>query len=100
MLCLCILNYKPKYVKMEKQRTRLEKFILLIAYMGLIGGTLFAFLYSKGVLESGQDMCVPRAIANFIFIEGASILGWAVLKQIVKISDRLRHIENKMDGLE
>ena len=78
--------------------------------MGLIGGTLFAFLYSKGVLESGQDMCVPRTISiflflffsepNFIFIEGASILGWAVLKQIVKISDRLRHIENKMDGLE
>ena len=85
---------------MEKQRTRLEKFILLIAYMGLIGGTLFAFLYSKGVLESGQDMCVARAIANFNFIEGASIVGWAVLKQIVKISDRLRHIENKMDGLE
>ncbi|MBQ2199862.1 MAG: hypothetical protein II415_06155 [Bacteroidaceae bacterium] len=52
------------------------------------------------MLESGQDMCVPRAIANFILIEGASILGWAVLKQIVKISDRLRHIENKMDGLE
>ena len=87
-------------MKMEKQRTRLEKLILLIAYAGLIGGTLFAFFYSKGVLESGQDMCVPQAIANFIFIEGASIVGWAVLKQIIKISDRLRHIENKMDGLE
>jgi len=85
---------------MEKQRSRLEKFIILIAYTGLLGGTLFAILYSKCVLESGQDMCVPRAIADFIFIEGASVVGWAVLKQIVKISDRLRHIENKMDGLE
>jgi len=85
---------------MEKQRSRLEKFIILIAYTGLLGGTLFAILYSKCVLESGQDMCVPRAIADFIFIEGASVIGWAVLKQIVKISDRLRHIENKMDGLE
>ena len=82
---------------MEKQRTRLEKFILLIAYMGLIGGTLFAFLYSKGVLESGQDMCVPRAIAYFILIEGASVVGWAVLKLLVKISDRLRHVENKLN---
>ena len=85
---------------MEKQRSRLEKFIILIAYTGLLGGTLFAILYSKCVLESGQDMCVPRAIADFIFIEGASVVGWAVLTQIVKISDRLRHIENKMDGLE
>ena len=85
---------------MEKQRSRLEKFIILIAYTGLLGGTLFAILYSKCVLESGQDMRVPRAIADFIFIEGASVVGWAVLKQIVKISDRLRHIENKMDGLE
>ena len=75
----------------------MEKFILLIAYMGLIGGTLFAFLYSKGVLESGQDMCVPRAIADFIFIEGASVVGWAVLKLLVKISDRLRHVENKLN---
>lgn len=82
---------------MELRRTRLEKFILLIAYAGLIGGTLFAFLYSKGVLESAQDMCVPRAIADFIFIEGASVVGWAVLKLLVKISDRLRHVENKLN---
>ena len=82
---------------MELRRTRLEKFILLIAYVGLIGGTLFAFLYSKGVLESGQDMCVPRAIADFILIEGASVVGWAVLKLLVKISDRLRHLENKLN---
>ena len=82
---------------MELRRTRLEKFILLIAYVGLIGGTLYAFLYSKGVLESGQDMCVPRAIADFIFIEGASVVGWAVLKLLVKISDRLRHVENKLN---
>ena len=82
---------------MELRRTRLEKFILLIAYVGLIGGTLFAFLYSKGVLESGQDMCVPRAIADFIFIESASVVGWAVLKLLVKISDRLRHEENKLN---
>ena len=82
---------------MELRRTRLEKFILLIAYVGLIGGTLFAFLYSKGVLESGLDMCVPRAIADFIFIEAASVVGWAVLKLLVKISDRLRHVENKLN---
>ena len=82
---------------MELRRTRLEKFILLIAYVGLIGGTLYAFLYSKGVLESGQDMCVPRALADFIFIEGASVVGWAVLKLLVKISDRLRHVENKLN---
>ena len=82
---------------MELRRTRLEKFILLIAYVGLIGGTLFAFLYSKGVLESGQDMCVPHAIADFILIEGASVVGWAVLKLLVKISDRLRHLENKLN---
>lgn len=79
------------------ERTKLEKFILLLAYAALIGGTLVSFLVSKCILESNVEMCAPQAIATFIGGVAASVVIWAVLAQIVKISDRLRNIENKLD---
>ena len=80
------------------QRTKLERFIMLLAYAALIFGTLVTILVSKCTLESGLDMCVPQAIAEFVCGVAASVVIWAVLAQIVKISDRLRNIENKLDN--
>ena len=77
-------------------RTKLEKFILLVAYAGLIVGIIVSFLVSKCILESNVEMCAPQAIATFIGGVAASVILWAVLVQIVKISDRLRNIEDKL----
>lgn len=77
-------------------RTKLEKFILLVAYAGLIVGIIVSFLVSKCILESNVEMCAPQAIATFIGGVAASVVLWAVLVQIVKISDRLRNIEDKL----
>ena len=75
------------------KRTILEKLLVVIAWAGLIGGILFGTLVSKGILESGMDMCVPQAFVTFCGSVFASVAGWAVLMQIVSMSDRLRRIE-------
>jgi hypothetical protein len=78
------------------KRTWIEKLLLLIAWAGLIGGILFTFLVSKGIWESHMDMAFPQAVATFVGGVGASVVGWAVLMQIVSISDRIRKIENRL----
>ena len=77
------------------KRTKLEKFLVAVAWIGLIGGILFTVLVCKGILESNQDMCVPQAAVFFICGVGSSVVGWALLIQIVRMSDRLRNIENQ-----
>ena len=79
------------------KRTSIEKLIFAIAWIGLVGGILFTFLVSKGIIESNQEMCVPQAAVTFIGGVAASVVGWALLIQIVRISDKLRKIENQLD---
>jgi hypothetical protein len=80
------------------KRTWIEKLLLLIAWAGLIGGILFTFLVSKGIWESHMDMAFPQAVATFVGGVVASVVGWAVLMQIVSISDRIRNIENHLSN--
>ena len=76
------------------KRTKIELLILIIAWTGLIGGILFGTLVSKGIFESAQEMAFPQAVATFVGSVFVSVAGWAVLMQVVNISDRLRKIEN------
>lgn len=76
------------------KRSIIENLLLVIAWVGLVGGVLFSLLYSKGVFESGTEMCLPRAFAYFIIGVGASVTFWALLKEVVSIADRLRKLED------
>jgi hypothetical protein len=78
------------------KRTKIERLLVVIAWLGLIGGILFGTLVSKGTLESGRDMCEPEAIVTFFGSIFVSVAGWALLMQVVGISDRLRKIENQL----
>jgi hypothetical protein len=51
---------------------------------------------SKGIWESHVDMAFPQAVATFVGGVGASVVGWAVLMQIVSISDRIKRIEERL----
>ncbi|MBO4557138.1 MAG: hypothetical protein J5693_00850 [Bacteroidales bacterium] len=79
------------------KRTFIDKLLLVIAWVGLIGGILFSLAYSHSVFESGREMCFPQAAIYLIAGVGASITGWAVLKELVSISDRLRKLEESKD---
>ena len=68
--------------------------MVVIAWAGLIGGILFTFLVSKGIMESNMEMAFPQAVLTFVGGIGASVVGWAVLMQIISLSDRIRNIEN------
>jgi hypothetical protein len=76
------------------ERTFIEKLILVIAWVGLIGGILFSILYSKDVFESGAEMCFPTGVAYLVSGIGLSIGCWAILLELVAISDRLRKLED------
>ena len=78
------------------KRTKNEQLLIVIAWAGLIGGILFTVLVSKGIMESNAEMAFPQAVVTFVGGIGASIVGWAVLMQVVNISDRLRKIENQL----
>ncbi|MBP5713376.1 MAG: hypothetical protein J6X07_01585 [Prevotella sp.] len=78
------------------KRTKIEQLLLVVAWAGLIGGILFTTLVSKGIWESNVDMAFPQAVATFVGGVGASIVGWAVLMQIVSISDKIRRIEEHL----
>ena len=79
------------------KRTKLEQLLIIIAWAGLIGGILFTLLVSKGIMESNVEMAFPQAVLTFVGGVGASVVGWAVLMQIIKISDRLRKIEAQLE---
>ena len=80
---------------MENKRTFIEKLIVVIAWVTLVGGIVFGSLVSKCILESSQDMAFVDAVATFVGSIGASVTVWAVLIQIVRMSDRLRKIEKE-----
>lgn len=79
------------------KRTIIEKIILLIAWTGLICGVLFSILYSHSVLVSGREMCVPSALASLVGGIFLSVGCWAVLMEIIALSDRIRNLEKSTD---
>lgn len=78
------------------KRTKIEQLLLLVARVGLIGGILFTTLVSKGIWESHVDMAFPQAVLTFVGGVGASVVGWAVLMQVIRISDRIKNIESRL----
>lgn len=80
------------------KRTKIEQLLVVIAWTGLIGGILFTFLVSKGIMESNIEMAFPQAVLTFVGGVGASVVGWAVLLQIISLSDRIRNIENHLSN--
>jgi tellurite resistance protein TehA-like permease len=78
------------------KRTKIEQLLLLVAWVGLIGGILFTTLVSKGIWESHMDMAFPQAVLTFVGGVGASVVGWAVLMQVIRISDRIKNIESRL----
>lgn len=78
------------------KRTKIEQLLVVIAWAGLIGGILFTLLVSKGILESNIEMAFPQAVATFVGGVGASVVGWAVLLQIISLSERIKRIENHL----
>ena len=78
------------------KRTKIEQLLVAIAWIGLIGGIVFGVLVSKGLFESGMEMCFPQAVVVLVCSVFASVAGWAVLMQIVNISDRLRKLEDQL----
>ena len=74
------------------KRTVIEKLIVIIAWVGLVGGIFFSILYSKGILESGADMSFPTGIACLLGGVFASVCFWAVLLELISISDRLKKL--------
>ena len=75
-------------------RTVIEKLIVVIAWIGLVGGILFSILFSKGIFESGTDMSFPTGMAYLLGGIFASVCFWAILLELISISDRLRNLEN------
>lgn len=84
---------------MERNRTFIEKLIVAIAWIVLIGGIGAGFLVSKCIWESQMEMAFPNAVATFAGSIGGSVTVWAILIQIVRMSDRLRKIEEKLQLL-
>lgn len=79
-------------------RTKIEQLLVVIAWVGLIGGILFTLLVSKGIMESSIEMAFPQAALTFVGGVGASVVGWAVLMQIISLSDRIHNIENHLSN--
>ena len=47
-----------------------------------------------------MDMAFPQAVATFVGGVGASVVGWAVLMQVIRISDRIKNIESRLKELK
>ena len=75
----------------------IEKLLIVIAWIGLIGGIAFGTLVSKGIFESNQEMCFPQALVVFVGSIFASVAGWALLLLLVSISNKVRKIESKVN---
>ena len=74
----------------------MDKLLSIISYLVLWGGILLGFLVSKGILESGSEMCFPRAFITFVVSLFISIVCWALITEIIAISDRVREIKESL----
>ena len=80
------------------KRSIIERILLIIAWAGLIGGILFSILYCRSILESGAEMCVPTGLAYLVGGIFISVGCWAVLMEILALSDRIRKLEKADKG--
>jgi hypothetical protein len=80
----------------DMKRTFIEKLLVVGAWLALVGGILFGTLVSKGIWESSQEMAFPEAVFTFIGSVVGSVGIWAILLEIVSLSDRLRDIEKRL----
>jgi hypothetical protein len=78
------------------RQTKIEQLLGITVSTRLIGGILFMALLCKGIWESGQDMAFPQAVLTFVGGVGASVVGWALLMQLICLSDRIKRIENEL----
>ncbi|MBR4186923.1 MAG: hypothetical protein IKQ85_00445 [Bacteroidaceae bacterium] len=74
----------------------LEKLLLVVAWVVLLGGIVFGTLVSKGILESNQEMCFPQALVVFVGSIIVSVAGWAILRMLVNISNKVTQISEVM----
>ena len=79
------------------EHTWLERLLTAMAWIVLIGGIAYGTLFSKGILESNQEMCFPQALLVFVGSIFASVAGWATLKMLVNISEKVRKIGSKIN---
>ena len=74
----------------------LEKLLLVVAWVVLLGGIVFGTLVSKDILESNQEMCFHQALVVFVGSIITSVAGWAILRMLVKISNKINQISEVM----
>jgi len=77
------------------KRTKIETLLFVLAQIILVGGILFGTLISKGIFESNTEMCFPRACVFFVAAIFGSITTWAVIMQLLAISEKLKRLEGK-----
>ncbi len=61
-------------------------------FLGIVAG----ILVSKGIFESNTEMCVPRAACFMLVAVFVSVAFWAIVEEIVSISDRICRLEGKL----
>lgn len=79
-----------------EQKTFIEKLLVAVAYLGLLGGIGCGLLNAYGIWESQTEMCFPQAAivaAGAIF---AATAFWAALMALANISCRTRRIEKRL----
>ena len=77
------------------KRTVIEELLLLMARIGGLFGIIAGILVSKGIIESNTEMCVPRAVCFLLAAVFVSVAFWAIVEEIVSISDRIRRLEGR-----
>ncbi len=81
------------------KRTKIELLLVCTAWMVLVGGIMLTILVSKGFFESQIEMAFPQALLTLVGGVGFSVVAWALLMQVVRMSDRLRKLEEKIEKL-
>ncbi len=80
------------------KRTKIEKLISVIAWLGLVGGILISALVCKSTLDSNVSMCFPNAMAELFGGVFLSVGCWAILMELLALADRIKKLENKKEG--
>lgn len=79
-----------------EQKTFIEKLLITMAYLGLVGGIGCGLLNAYGIWESQTEMCFPQAVIVATGAIFAAVAFWAVLMTTAKISCRTRRIEKQL----
>ena len=79
---------------MKPERTFNEKFLVAVAWTGLVGGIAagIVLFYNEMFVIQGE-MCFPRAFVYLFGFCGAAAVGFALIQELVSIADRLRELK-------